>query len=420
MRWIMVLIILPLVFQQASAPPPPLLAIANIPTDERYYEVVNLFTGERTQVTRSGTLPSRITYGSESPPPEEVFVTSPLDEQVRFRLYYVPITEGMERPDIYDMARVLPDGEEIFIAHAVWNSPLYFTRNAVYVGVKPVQTPRSSLTYSLQRVDLATNEVTPVLDQVLSLFACDDRRCLLSQVTYADENTWVHRLYFLDLDDSRLEELFQVENAYIQTWWDERVLGVPDGDAITLYHYDDTTERFVSITTLTDIDIEGLEWSPDGDRLLLVSRLPEPRWTGDLYLIDPATGDLLRVTEKPIQYITVMPFGVEWIPGGLLYDAEIDERTLLLRYAFADGETQVLQDFTGPGGVSDTLLSPDGEWLATVRTVDGELTLYTLATDGSGEAYSVPLEDYEYPVCVLGWVRTDEEMPRCSYHFGMG
>jgi dipeptidyl aminopeptidase/acylaminoacyl peptidase len=141
-----------------------------------------------------------------------------------------------------------------------------------------------------------------------------------------------------------------------------------------------------TVLTESGIDVEGFEWSPDGDRLAVTGhRGPEPSETEQIAIVDIATGSTRVVAgERSIDT------GAHWLPdGSLLFSSDADGWFQIIRLT-ADGHDRIVltsgereHGDTGWNPGSAPLPSPDGSRFVHVEIRDGLQDLIVRELDGA-------------------------------------
>ncbi|MTD57213.1 S9 family peptidase [Amycolatopsis pithecellobii] len=146
-----------------------------------------------------------------------------------------------------------------------------------------------------------------------------------------------------------------------------------------------------------DHEYAGPRFSPDGSRIaVVVTERPTAAKVGDSWLaVLPADGGEPRALTRSWDR---WPHGPEWTPDGRAVVVSADDlgHSPLWRVDPSTGEVTKL---TGSGTFGDIRISPDGQWIYTIRSfVDSLPAPYRVAIDGSVvEALPGPVPAVELP-----------------------
>jgi Tol biopolymer transport system component len=235
--------------------------------------------------------------------------------------------------------------------------------------------------------DLADDRlITSEVEAILPIWS-PDRSQIAFYAAASEDSSASGRLYVIDVDGSNLRVL--AEGVSDDGWpaWspDGTKIAFTSGVLDTDRRYTPTTIKIVDVATSEQQTVSGQEttyvysptWSPTGDRLAFVSRVPEGnqgggptyRQRGDVYVVDLATGVATDVTRRRVPRAE----RVSWSP--------VDDRLLI--YDVDRGTT-----FYDHGLTNIALLDLATDEIDRITNQAQTLGMPFWAPDGSGFAFT--------------------------------
>lgn len=158
----------------------------------------------------------------------------------------------------------------------------------------------------------------------------------------------------------------------------------------------DTSETVTRRIWTDDAGIVGP--SPDGERIALTDWI-----TGDIAVVDVATGDSSRITENSAPYHPGFGMFPVFSPDGqrIAFNWWNRERPLdwQLRIANAGGgEARVLTDGSGTTWIQPEDWSPDGTWIVAVHVREDNTNQIVLVSTADGTVHALKTLDWRAPI----------------------
>jgi TolB protein len=193
----------------------------------------------------------------------------------------------------------------------------------------------------------------------------------------------------------------------------------PDGTKIAFHTFRDAGSGLQSEIYVMDADGSNQtnlsqnaaidvnpQWSPDGTKIAFMRQVP---FSGDaeIYVMDAATGmNQTNLTNNP-----AADAGASWSPDGsrIAFESSRDDAFGEVYVMNADG-TGVTR-ITNSGGNANPAWSPDGTKIAFATNRDGEVQIYAMNTDGSGQ---VPLTAPPGRNALPHWGVAAATIPSCA------
>lgn len=198
-----------------------------------------------------------------------------------------------------------------------------------------------------------------------------------------------YKLSLFSLDGEARRVLYESEDSIVGMKWSPAgdSLAVVDAEKLSLAHLDGSDdvliEEGVALLPLSD---NGLDWSPDGQRLVCPLALEEAT---ELHIIEVSTSEETVVWPNSDARVAFIP---SWFPDGEriailrgrhLVDDSSEENVDLI-VLDADGSNPVEIDLPGAAFElgADLLWSPDGTQLATTLRIGTEVDVWLIPVDG--------------------------------------
>ena len=157
-----------------------------------------------------------------------------------------------------------------------------------------------------------------------------------------------------------------------------------------IWYLDTETDSLHPVTRETFRLVNGAEWTPDGDYLVVRKHFTSTRslGAGEIWMYHRSGGNGLQVTKRRNDQqdqgneISVSPDGTyiyysEDVTGGSTFQYNKDPNPGIYAIKQLNRETGEIKTLlSGPGGAARPVPSPDGNHLAFIRRVRGESVLY--------------------------------------------
>ncbi len=395
---------------QDDSPPP--LGYASLSEYAERYHIYDFKTQTVQTVERDAPPGEVIYYGAELPP-DHVRLQSPYDPTINFEFVATTPIEPNTHID-YDLFRLTSDGtRKLITAHANVAYPAkdYWSPNGIYLYVET--DTRLSGAVTLNRLDLRTNQLTPLKQPVLGLNNCQSNTawCIIRELGVRDGPKYPMTLYVLNRDEGTLQTLGTSVLIFTNVIW----LGVgsellyaiaPSIDHYAIHRYDATTHTDELLAEIQATSISGWQVSANARWLLIEAYLTKEKY-GGLYALDlqTATANPISLTEY-FTHLSQSPVtSLRWLDADTVIYATYakGKGRSIYKATLPGGSTRELAHFDGDGGFFDHDWSPDGRWLVLSQDFYNKspATIYLVSMNGGTQENHLSTEAGQ-SVCV-GW-----------------
>jgi len=250
-----------------AGPLPPSLGFASLNEYAEKYHTYDFATDTIRTIKRDLPLGEVIHYGSDLPP-DRVAYQSPYDVGVNFEFVASTQIEPNTHID-YDLYRVASDGtRKLITTHTNVAYPAidYWSPNGSYLYVET--DTQSSGAVTLNRLDLHTNQLTPLKQSTFSLNNCQRNTpwCIVKELGIRYGQKFPSTLYVINRDEGTLERLGTSLLIFTNDMWlggsSELLYAIaPSIDHYAIHRYDAATGASVQLAEIQAVHITNWQMS---------------------------------------------------------------------------------------------------------------------------------------------------------------
>jgi len=418
----------------AQDDPPPPLGYASLSEYYQRYHIYDFKTQAVQTIERDVPLGENKNYYCDSTPPAVVRIQSPYDPLIQFEF------ESTETPELdvyveYNLYRLASDGTRQLIAvHA--NVPYpekeYWSPNGDYLYFK-TDTQRSGI-ITLNRLNLHTNQLTPLKQHILALDNCQSGAawCILQELGVGSGVNYPVTLSVLNRDDGTLQPLGTSVLIFTSTMWlgtgSELLYAIaPTVDHYAIHRYDAATHTNQLLAEIEARYMAGWQLSPDAHWLVVQAAVGK-EISNRLYALNMKTIIAVPILlTKQFAQVSQSPVtSLRWLDDHILvystYDK--DKGRGIYSATFPGGQIRELAHFDHGTDFFDHDWSPDGRWLvlSEYEYTKDPARIYLVSMDGGSRQIMLP-DAKDQQICV-GWfsdeIYNSQKANLCDMTLGEG